>query len=310
VIGEKILAEPWMFDLETGEQITRPHPVTGQPVPWSIMRTGHHCGMLTASDSGMLLFRSGATGFADLNADDGIRHFGGHRLGCWINAIATQGLVMIPEASAGCVCQFSISSTIVLEPRAPRRPWTIYSAVGDLTPVEHLALNLGAPGDRKDAHGRVWFAYPRPAPYKETSLEVKLDLKPEFADGGSFTSVGEGEADLVVSETPWVYESWANNLTKLTIPVLGPNDAPAGYKVRLHFADLRGSDAETTLTARVTGAGDPKDVEVNLAPISGSGSTPTVVEVAGVQVANTLVIEFVGHTGVPLVSAIEVVRER
>jgi hypothetical protein len=139
---------------------------------------------------------------------------------------------------------------------------------------------------------------------------VKLDLKPEFADGGEFTSVGEDEADLVVSETPWVYQSWANNLKKLTIPVLGPNDAPAGYKVRLHFADLRGSDAETTLTARVTGAGDPKDIEVNLAPLSGSGSTPTVVEVAGVQVANTLAIEFVGHTGVPLVSAIEVIRER
>jgi len=310
VIGEKILAEPWMFDLETGEQITRPHPVTGQPVPWSIMRTGHHCGMLTASDSGMLLFRSGATGFADLNADDGIRHFGGHRLGCWINAIATQGLVMIPEASAGCVCQFSISSTIVLEPRAPRRPWTIYSAVGDLTPVEHLALNLGAPGDRKDAQGRVWFAYPRPAPYKETSLEVKLDLKPEFADGGEFTSVGEGEADLVVSETPWVYQSWANNLRKLTIPVLGAKDVAADYKVRLHFADLRGSDAETTLTARLTGDGEPKDVEVNLAPVSSVQSAPTVVEVTDIHVASTLTIEYVGHTGVPLVSAVEVIREQ
>ncbi|OYW15976.1 MAG: hypothetical protein B7Z55_14425, partial [Planctomycetales bacterium 12-60-4] len=102
IIGSKILAEPWMFDLTSGEQITRQHPITGAETPWSVMRTGHHCGMLTGCDSGMILFRSGATGFMDLNADDGIRHFAGHRLGCWINAIAANGLVMIPEASAGC----------------------------------------------------------------------------------------------------------------------------------------------------------------------------------------------------------------
>jgi len=58
------------------------------------------------------------------------RHFAGHRLGCWINAIPANGLVMIPEASAGCVCMFSIASTIVMEPRKPRRPWGIYSGVG------------------------------------------------------------------------------------------------------------------------------------------------------------------------------------
>ena len=41
-------------------QQTRPHPITGEPVPWSLMRTGHHCGMLTGCDSGMILFRSGS----------------------------------------------------------------------------------------------------------------------------------------------------------------------------------------------------------------------------------------------------------
>jgi hypothetical protein len=33
VIGNKVLAEPWMYDLETGEQITRNHPITGRPEP-------------------------------------------------------------------------------------------------------------------------------------------------------------------------------------------------------------------------------------------------------------------------------------
>lgn len=311
VIGQKILAEPWMFDLETGEQFTRPHPITGQAVPWSIMRTGHHCGMLTASESGMLLFRSGATGFADLNADDGIRHFGGHRLGCWINAIAAEGLVMIPEASAGCVCQFSIASTIVLEPRPPRRPWTIYSAVGRLTPVEHLAINLGAPGDRKETNGTVWFAFPRPAPYKETSLDVKLDLKPEFADGGGFASISDGDGRLVDSDTPWIYHSWASNLRTLTIPVLGAGDPPADYRVRLHFADLRDpAPPETTLTVRLASAGTTRDVDVSLAPHDGDAVRPTIVDAGPLRIDSALTLEFIGRTGVPLINAIEVVRDR
>ena len=160
-LGDQVITEPWSFDLTTGEQMTRQHPLTGMHEPWSIMRTGHHCGMLTGCDAGMLMFRSGATGFYDLNTDHGTQHFAGHRLGCWINAIPASGLVMIPEASAGCVCLFSIASTIVMEPREERRPWTISSAVGAQTPVKAMALNLGAPGDRKDADGKLWLSYPR-----------------------------------------------------------------------------------------------------------------------------------------------------
>ena len=126
IVGNRIIAEPWSYELKTGKQITRIHPLTGQEVPWSFMRPGHHCGMNTATPN-MLFFRSGFTAFYDLQSDSGTRHFAGHRLGCWINAIPANGLVMIPEASAGCVCLFSIASTIVMEPRTPRRPWGIYS---------------------------------------------------------------------------------------------------------------------------------------------------------------------------------------
>ena len=58
IIGKRIIAEPWSFDLRTGKQETRLHPLTGAQVPWSIARPGHHCGMLTGSEN-MLIFRSG-----------------------------------------------------------------------------------------------------------------------------------------------------------------------------------------------------------------------------------------------------------
>ncbi len=94
----------------------------------------------------MMFFRSGFIGYYDLYKDSGTQHFAGQRLGCWINAIPGNGLVMIPEASAGCVCQFSIASTVVLEPKPESSAWGILSAVGPSTPVKRLGINLGAPG--------------------------------------------------------------------------------------------------------------------------------------------------------------------
>ncbi len=154
IVKDEVIAEPWSFNLYDGKQRMRVNALTGQSEPWSIMRPGHHCGMISGCEN-MLLFRSGYTGFYDLKADTGTRHFAGHRLGCWINAVPANGLVMIPEASAGCVCLFSIASTVVMEPREPRRPWSIYSSTGDKTPVKHMALNFGAPGDRRDAQADV-----------------------------------------------------------------------------------------------------------------------------------------------------------
>lgn len=244
IMGNKILAEPWIYDLSSGSQMTQTHPVTQQEVPWSLMRTGHHCGMFTGCDSGMLLFRSGDTAFYDLQSESGTRHFAGHRLGCWINAIPASGLVMIPEASAGCVCLYSIASTIVMEPRQPRRQWSIHSATGSLLPVQQMHVNLGGPGDRKDASGKLWLAFPRPRPYKETSIEIALPIDAQFGAGGKYGS--ERELPASDSEQPtepnwlyaphWLYASGAQGLTQVAIALRGENDAPARYRVKLHFS--------------------------------------------------------------------------
>lgn len=314
VVGSQVIAEPWSFDLNSGEQRTRQHPLTGAAEPWSIMRTGHHCGMLTGCDSGMLMFRSGATGFYDLNTDQGTRHFAGHRLGCWINAIPAGGLVMIPEASAGCVCLFSIASTIVMEPREERRPWTIYSSVGAQTPVKAMALNLGAPGDRKDADGKLWLSYPRYRAYQETSLDVKLDLKPKFKPGGQFTSISESSQPIADTATPWLYSSWADGLEQLTLPLLGPKDQPASYTVRLHLARLGGSDREPIVfDVQLQGKTALEDVTLPVVLPSQDGDSAgraaaIIHEVEDVRVTDNLVVNMIAKQGQPRLSAIEVVR--
>lgn len=305
IVGSRVLAEPWIYDLRTGEQQTRKHPITGEEVPWSMMRTGHHCGMLTGSDSGMIMFRSGATGFMDLEQDAGIRHFAGHRLGCWINAIPANGLVMIPEASAGCVCLFSIASTIVMEPRPARTPWSIYSSVGMKTPVRHLALNLGAPGDRRDAHGTVWLSYPRYKAYQETALDVKLNLAPKFGTDGGYEAVHENTVSVTTEQPEWLYTSWAQALQQITLPLLSAADAAATFDVELHFANVRD---KSPATFDVEFNGKTVLSEVTLPAAESDQIRATVSLVKAVPVADQLTIKLIPRSGTPLLNAVKVVR--
>jgi outer membrane protein assembly factor BamB len=315
IIASRVIAEPWAFDLYTGKQETRLHPLTGKPEPWSMLRPGHHCGMLTGCPN-MLLFRSGSTGFYDLYEDAGTRHFAGHRLGCWINAIPANGLVMIPEASAGCVCLFSIASTIVLEPRPARRPWTIVSAVGSPTPVERMCLNLGAPGDRKDDLGTIWLSYPRPVPGKVTGLDLKLKLEEQLLAKGKFDSISARSANITGTDTPWLFSSHALGLRKCSLPLLGQDDRPADYTVTLFFAEL---DQDTqkgqrVFDVKIQGKTVLKDFDI----LAGVGSPRKALErtFEGIHVTDRLVIELIPKAQtpterqLPVLNAIQVRRAK
>ncbi|MBX3423429.1 MAG: PQQ-binding-like beta-propeller repeat protein [Pirellulaceae bacterium] len=313
IIGNQVLAEPWAFQLQSGDQITRAHPTTGQQVPWSLMRTGHHCGILTGCDSGLLMFRSGDTAFYDLNADAGTNHFSGHRLGCWINAIPANGLVMIPEASAGCVCQFSIAATIVLEPRPRTMHWTIHSAVGSLTPVQSMSVNFGSPGDRRDADGTLWLSYPRRNAYKETSLAVDVDLQAMITESGGYRSLSESRVQLTttasnpsnsaVEVVPWIASSWVEGLQQLTLPLLGPEDAPAEYQVTLMLSSAADNDqpapgsGSQVCMVDVTSAGQSLLSQQSI-PVS-PPETPYIVQatLAPQAVKDSLTLEFQSQTG-------------
>jgi hypothetical protein len=216
--------------------------------------------------------------------------------------------VLIPEASAGCVCQFSIASTITLEPRAPRRSWTIYSSVGNATPVKHMALNLGAPGDRKDAAGKVWLAYPRPVPGKETGLDLRLQLKEEFIKGGEFTSRTTPSPKRPGNDHAWLYSSWADGLTKCKLPLLGKGDVPARYTLRLHFADVneQAKPGQRIFDVKVQDKVVLKDFDI--VKEAGGPATPLVREITDIAVTDNLTIELLPSRGTPILSAIDVTR--
>ena len=88
--------------------------LTGQPVPFDFKRS-YGCGIL-ASSQHMLVFRSATLGYYDLSGTRTTENYGGIRPGCWINALPVGGLVLLPDATAGCECSYLNKSWIALAP--------------------------------------------------------------------------------------------------------------------------------------------------------------------------------------------------
>ncbi len=106
IMDGTLYVEPFAYDLKTGKEVHT----------WKLQRNGHSCGAISGAND-MLYFR--ATNPAVCNAvvtDQGKQLNNTTRPGCWINMIPAGGLLMIPEASSGCTCDFPLQMTIVYQP--------------------------------------------------------------------------------------------------------------------------------------------------------------------------------------------------
>ena len=312
IIGNTVHAEPWAFDLHTGEARTRINPITGNKENWQFGRAGHHCGLPTASPH-MMFFRSLHLGYYDLDGDYGSMHFSGQRPGCWINFIPAGGLVLMPEASTGCMCDFPNHGTVVFKPveEKENKAWAYYSASGPTTPVKHLALNLGAKGDRRDATGKLWLAFPR----TQSWLSLRLDGDVSFYPGGGLVQENSVYVDTAGTEAPWLFASAARGLRKCVIPLVDVGDGTALYRVRLAFADATSTKpGQRVFDVKLQNAVVSEDFDIVRA--AGGANRAVVEEFASVEVSDNLTIDLA--TGgrpaslevAPILQAVEVERER
>jgi outer membrane protein assembly factor BamB len=100
---EAIVAQGGKWDLQTGDEL-----------PFDFSRS-YGCGQIAASKH-LLLFRSATFGYVDATEEEGkTQNFGGVRPGCWINALPVGGLVLLPDASAGCTCSYQNRSWMALQ---------------------------------------------------------------------------------------------------------------------------------------------------------------------------------------------------
>jgi len=320
IVGDRIIAEPWAHDLQTGEEIVRVNPLTGTKSAWQMSRPGHHCGNIAGAPNA-LFYRSGVTAYYDLEGDSGTTHFGAQRPGCWINCIPANGLVLMPEASSGCVCPFALMCTTVFKPRQTNRVWGMYSAEGSITPAKRLAVNFGAPGDRKDAAGRLWLAYPRPY---EGRLVLALKLGEQKASGGRFYAGNADFLKVARTKTPWVYASGCENIRKFTVPLTKggeqlkrgrkegaevPGDGKAVmYTVRLHFNESEDVSAgQRVFDVRLQGKTVLKDFDIVAA--AGGGNRAVVKEFKGIRVTGGLTVEMTASKGKARLCGVEAIRE-
>ena len=286
IVGDRVIAEPWAHDLRSGVEKTRNHPITETTTRWQFARPGHHCGNIAASPN-VLFFRSGTAGYYDLEGDSGTVHFGAQRPGCWINCIPANGLVMMPEASSGCVCPDAIQCTSVFVPRQAGKKWGMFSAPGSMTPVKRLGVNFGAPGDRKDSTGKIWLSYPRPFTGRLV-MDLKIDAK--LLTGGRYFSRNADFLKIDDAKAPWIYASGVRGITKCTIPLLAKNDKAQRYTVRLLFAEPDGA-APGKRIFDVSLQGKPCLKEFDIAARTGAKGARIVKEIRGVNVSKSLTIE-------------------
>ena len=87
--------------------------VTGEPHSFNFQRS-YGCGILAGSRH-LCVFRSATLGYFDFGRNERVENYGGMRPGCWINALPAGGLVLVPDASAGCRCSYLNRSWIALE---------------------------------------------------------------------------------------------------------------------------------------------------------------------------------------------------
>jgi hypothetical protein len=107
IVGAVVYAWPYAYGLRDGKKVE----------DWKFDRRGHGCGGVSASAQ-CLFWRGGNPWMYDLGPQGGPTRLNSvSRPGCWINMIPAGGLVLIPEASSGCTCGFSIQTSLAYIPQ-------------------------------------------------------------------------------------------------------------------------------------------------------------------------------------------------
>jgi outer membrane protein assembly factor BamB len=313
IMNDRILVEPRACDLATGEILMRSHPLTAKQEEWEYVRPGHCCSATSACPN-MFFLRGYFLWYFDIVRDQGMRPFGGIRPGCWINTIPANGLVLFPEASAGCTCSYPIRSTVVMQPRDEERTWSLCIQHGAMTPVQHMAVNFGAPADWRDEK-TMWVSYPHVPSTSWQSYGLNFRLKEQLIDAkqGYFSQNFEG-LDMPSTKKPWLFASGCRGCKSLELPLIGKGEAPGVYTVRLFFADAENTKPGERVFA-VSLQGKKVLRRLDIVKEAGGPNIAVMKEFNGIRVEDVLRVEFEARDETsdpaqwPLINGIEVIRQ-
>lgn len=172
----------------------RIHPLTGDLEP-KMFRVGG-CGGI--SSSGVL--RSASQSIYDFEDDSGMRPLGGVKARCSTPQVAALGLVIYSEESGHCECPFPVRTSLVMAPAERRldEDWAFFFSRPADTYLRQAAINLGAPGDRRDGEGTLWLGYPRLPANKSMAFPLAAGKQRSVGANGVWLRVMSAELQLPV----------------------------------------------------------------------------------------------------------------
>jgi len=300
------------MDIRTGQTLMRTNPITGRRAPWRYGRR-YGCNYVIASEH-LLMFRSGAAGYFDLDADGGTGNLGGFKSGCTSNLVAADGVLNAPDYTRTCTCAYQNQTSLALVHAPDVETWT-FNKYGPPRPtavrVKRVGINFAAPGDRKSDSGTLWLDWPSvggPSP------DVPVGVEPY--DAAAFR---HHSSRIVSGKLPWVAASGLEGVRQIRIAlnlsakgqrIVAAARAvePRPYTVRLCFSD----PSETQPGRRLF------DVHLqgrklldgfDIVKETGGPNRAIFKTFEGIMLANELRIDFAAVKHLPLICGVEVVAE-
>lgn len=323
VAGKTLVAEPRLFNLANGTPKKRRHPVSGEKVDWGMVASGESVSIATASST-TLIGRAESLTACDFRRDEGISPAGDAGPGAWIQAFPACGVAFL----SGSGHSGEVSPQMVFKSSSRQAPggWGRFVSEGTGWPVRHLALNLGAPGDKRETPGKtpsagtLWLAYPRPAveSVQPGTSPILLNLSEEILPGQGFFARDDRGETVGGTERPWLYTSGCLGFLSAKIPLIDPGEGkkkPAEYLVRLGFRSFP-SDRKHKRVFDISIQGT--SVLAGFDPVVEAGDAGAVIvkDFPGVQVRDSLEIRFTPRSEnpspeeAPILNYVEVVRTR
>jgi outer membrane protein assembly factor BamB/ubiquinone/menaquinone biosynthesis C-methylase UbiE len=290
------------YGIRTGKNVAQTNPLTGQQVDWQFTKAGHHCNYAIASEF-LMTFRADTAGFCDIVTGETSR-LNGFRPGCRNSLIPANGVLNAPNYGFGCICSYSVFTSLALVHVPEAEAWTYSAYQFDKGRIKKLGINFGAPGDRRAENGTMWLDYPSvggPSP----KVEVAVVGGPKVFRRHPATISGEGPN--------WVAASGVEGLESLTISLVAKGDTAAAaeeqtYTIRLYFAE----PDEIAIGARVFDIeiqGERVVSRLDVRDEAGGAQRMLLKEVKGVVAKDSLKIRFATHTGSTLLCGVEILAE-
>ena len=294
------------YDLRTGKQVERPHPVTFKPVPWEFIRQGHHCNHAIGSEN-FLTFRAGNATFVDLTTL-GTGTFPGIRTGCTNSLVVANGVLNSPMYAHLCSCGYEFFSPLAFTHMPEVETWTYrpnqvdFLGQSDLGRVQRLGINLGGQGERRSPNGTLWFGVASPMRQGYALAGIPATIK-----GGRRFQVPT--ADVESPELNWIFAVGMTDVTSLSVPLSADkNVAEQSYTVRLYFMEPSESKpGERVFSVKLQNQEVLKDFDI--AAAAGGPMRGIIREFKGIKAGASLEVAFTPTKSAAAICGIEVLNE-